>query len=124
MNGGVEFIRLNMYDNDWGAEMKIYYVYILSSDRGTLYTGVTNNIRKRVLTHKRNDQKCFTSKYKICRLIYYEETRNIQYAIGREKEIKGWRRSKKLQLIRSVNSEYKDLSRGWYIEGDFLLDLD
>ena len=104
--------------------MKIYYVYILSSDRGILYTGITNNIWNRVLTHKRKELKGFTSKYKICRLMYFEETRNIQYAIAREKEIKGWRRSKKLELISSGNPEYKDLSREWYADEDFLLDLD
>ena len=104
--------------------MKMYYVYILSSDRGILYTGVTNNIWNRVLTYKRKDLKGFTSKYKIYRLIYFEETRNIQYAIAREKEIKGWRRSKKLDLIKNVNPKYKDLSSEWYTEENFLLDLD
>ncbi len=100
--------------------MKIYYVYILSSDHGTLYTGVTNNIWKRVLTHKRKDLKGFTSKYKINRLIYFEETRNIQYAIAREKEIKGWRRNKKLDLVSNDNPKYIDLASSWYTEGDFL----
>ena len=98
--------------------MKMYYVYILSSSRGTLYTGVTNNIWNRVLIHKRKANTGFTSKYSIDRLIYYEETRYINIAIAREKEIKGWRRNKKLGLIRSFNHEFKDLSLSWYSKND------
>jgi len=104
--------------------MKRFYVYILSNDRGVLYTGVTKNILRRVLTHKRKTIEGFTSKYNIGRLIYYEETQNILFAIAREKEIKGWRRSKKLDLISSVNPEYKDLSSGWYTDEDLLQDYD
>jgi len=95
--------------------MKMYYVYILSSSRGTLYTGVTNNIWNRLLTHKRKDLNGFTRKYSINRLIFYEEYRYINIAIAREKEIKGWRRSKKLALIRSFNPEFTDLSQDWLV---------
>jgi len=98
--------------------MKVYCVYILSSSRGTLYTGVTNNIWNRLLTHKRKDLNGFTRKYSINRLIFYEEYRYINIAIAREKEIKGWRRSKKLALIRSFNPEFTDLSQDWYSKED------
>ena len=98
--------------------MKLYYVYILSSSRGTLYTGVTNNIWNRVLIHKKKENAGFTGKYSINRLIYYEEIRYINIAIAREKEIKGWRRNKKLALIRSFNPEFTDLSQSWYSKED------
>jgi putative endonuclease len=94
--------------------MKLYYTYIMASLGGTLYTGVTNNIYNRVLTHKRREQPGFTQRYNITRLVYYEETGNINYAIAREKEIKGWRRSKKIALIISLNPKWKDLAVDWY----------
>ena len=93
--------------------MKTYFVYILSSDRGTLYTGVTNDLWSRVLTHKYANNPGFTSKYDIHRLIFYEIFRDIDMAIAREKEIKGWRRRRKLALVRSMNPTFEDLASDW-----------
>ena len=75
--------------------MKSYYIYIMSSIGGTLYTGVTTDIWNRVLTHKHKRKSGFTNKYNVTRLVYFEETRYILSALAREKEIKGWRRKKR-----------------------------
>jgi len=93
--------------------MKRYYVYIMTNKSKTLYTGVTNNLERRVYEHKHKIIPGFTSKYHITRLAYYEETDNINQAIAREKQIKGWLRLKKIALIESVNPEWKDLSEEW-----------
>ncbi|HAX48524.1 MAG TPA: GIY-YIG nuclease family protein [Ignavibacteria bacterium] len=92
-----------------------YYVYILASKRnGTIYTGVTNNLLNRLYSHKNKLLKGFSSRYNVNRLVFFEETGDIFSAIEREKEIKGWRRSKKLRLIESTNPTWKDLSEGWF----------
>jgi putative endonuclease len=96
--------------------MKKFYVYILSSLSGTLYTGVTNNIEQRVFQHKHKLVNGFTKKYNVDRLVYYEETQDINVAIAREKEIKGWRRSKKIALIKSMNPKCEDLAEDWFEE--------
>ena len=98
--------------------MKDYYVYIMTNKSGTLYTGMTNEIERRVWEHKHKTARGFTSRYNINRLIYFEDFYDVQQAIDREKEIKGWRRSKKIRLIESVNPGWKDLSRGWFGEGE------
>ena len=95
--------------------MKYYYVYILSNGYGNvIYVGVTNNLKVRVYEHKNKMVQGFSSRYNINKLIYYETTSDIQAAISREKEIKGWRREKKLKLVDSMNPERKDLSAGWF----------
>jgi putative endonuclease len=94
--------------------MKSYYVYILTSNSGTLYTGVTNDLERRVYEHKHKLAKGFTKKYDITRLVYYEETGDIDSAIAREKQIKSWRRSKKLDLVKSINPTWSDLSEDCY----------
>jgi putative endonuclease len=94
--------------------MKSYYIYIMSSLGGTLYTGVTTDIWNRVLTDKQKKKSCFTNKYNITRLVYYEETRYIQSALARENEIKCWRRKKKIQLIESLNPKWRDIAESWY----------
>jgi len=94
--------------------MNCYYVYILTSPTGTLYTGVTNDLKRRVYEHKHKVLEGFTKKYNITRLVYYEETSDVQTALAREKKIKGWLRSKKIELIESVNPKWTDLSQGWY----------
>ncbi len=99
--------------------MRSYYIYIMSSPRGVLYTGVTNNIWFRVLTHKQKKQPGFTKKYNVTRLVYYEETSDIYVALEREKEIKGWRRSKKINLVESLNSTWEDLAEEWFSEEDY-----
>jgi len=96
--------------------MKKYYIYIVSSLSGTLYTGVTSNIEQRVYQHKHKLIKGFTKKYNVDRLVYFEETTDINAAIAREKEIKGWRRSKKIALIKSMNPKWEDLAADWFEE--------
>ena len=93
--------------------MKKFYVYIMTNHSGTLYTGVTNNLQRRVREHKSGKFKGFTAKYKIKKLVFFEEGNNINDALRREKEIKGWLRSKKIALIESINPDWKDLSLEW-----------
>ena len=90
--------------------MKEYYVYILTNRSGTLYVGMTNDIVRRIQEHKEGRGSKFTSKYRINRLVYYESTNDVLSAIAREKQIKGWLRSKKIALIESVNPDWRDLS--------------
>lgn len=87
-----------------------YFVYIVSSKSNTLYVGVTNNLEKRIYEHKNKLIPGFTSKYNINRLVYFQEFRNINDAILDEKKVKGWTRKKKMELIKSINPLYKDLS--------------
>jgi putative endonuclease len=90
--------------------MKSYYVYIMASKRnGTLYTGVTSNLIKRVWQHKSGETPGFTFKYKVNRLVYYEIYEDILEAIKREKNIKSWKRSWKLYLIEEKNLNWDDL---------------
>ena len=91
-----------------------YYVYMMTNRSGTLYTGVTSDLKLRVFQHKKGLVEGFTKKYKIKRLIYFEETSYVNAALEREKEIKGWVREKKVRLIESVNPEWKDLSDDWF----------
>ena len=91
--------------------MQQYFVYIMTNKSGTLYVGVTNNLERRISEHKNSLIEGFTKKYKINRLVYYEETNDILAAIHREKQIKGWLREKKIALIESVNPEWNDLSK-------------
>ena len=93
--------------------MKQYYVYIMTNRSGTLYTGVTNHLERRVYEHKQKLVPGFTSRYNINRLVYFETTSNINSAIAREKQIKGWLRSKKLALIETTNPQWRDLSEDW-----------
>ena len=83
---------------------------------GTLYTGVTSNIYRRVNEHKKKLIKGFTCKYNISKLIYYELTDDIYAALCREKQIKGWSRKKKIELINTLNPEWEDLSTEWFKE--------
>ena len=94
--------------------MKTYYVYIMTNKSGTLYVGVTNDLTRRVLEHKNHMIEGFTKKYKITRLVYYDETTDINEAIAREKQLKGWLRKKKVALIESASPEWNDLSEGWF----------
>jgi putative endonuclease len=90
--------------------MKQYYVYILASKRnGTLYVGVTGDLLKRVYEHKNELGKGFTEKYGVHKLVYFEATENVESAITREKQIKKWNRTWKLELIESVNPDWNDL---------------
>ncbi len=94
--------------------MTIYFVYIMSSNSGTLYTGITNDLRHRVYEHKHKQIDGFTKKYNVTRLVYFEETSDVKSAITREKQIKGWIRRKKIALIESLNPVWEDLAQDWY----------
>ena len=96
--------------------VKQYYVYIMASKSRTLYTGITDDLVQRVFEHKNKLIEGFTKKYNIINLVYYEVTGDVQAAIQREKQIKGWLRKKKIALIETMNPEWKDLSDGWYGE--------
>ena len=89
--------------------MKQYYVYIMSNKSKTLYTGVTNNLERRVYEHKNKLNEGFTKKYNITKLVYFEVTNSIEEAIKREKQLKNWKRQWKIELIESVNKEWEDL---------------
>ncbi len=91
-----------------------YYVYILANISKSLYTGITNDLMRRVYEHKHKLLPGFTGRYNINELVYFEETSDVQTALAREKEIKGWRRSKKTHLIESLNPKWVDLSAGWF----------
>ena len=91
--------------------MKRYYVYMMSNISKMIYTGMTNNLSRRVNDHKQKRNDGFTKRYNIHRLVYYEEFQDVRKAIAREKEIKGWRREKKVKLIEGINSQWKDLSK-------------
>jgi putative endonuclease len=95
---------------------KEYYVYIMTNNSRTLYTGVTGDLESRVFQHKFEQGSVFTSKYKINQLVYYESFTDVLDAIAREKQIKGWVRAKKITLIESTNPDWEDLSAGWYKE--------
>jgi len=89
---------------------KQYFVYIMTNDTNTvLYTGVTNNLLRRVAEHKSGTGSTFTSKYKTTKLVYYESSSDINLAIFREKQIKGGSRQKKMDLVTSLNPGWKDL---------------
>ena len=96
--------------------MKHYYVYIMTNNSRTLYTGVTDDLVRRVYEHRNKLIEGFTRKYNITRLVYYEITSDVRAAIQREKQIKGWLRKKKIALIEAANPEWKDLSERWYEE--------
>ncbi len=91
-----------------------YHVYILTNSSRTLYVGITNNLERRMYEHKLVSG--FTNKYNVTWLAYYEETSNVESAIAREEQIKGWRRSKKVALIDSSNPRWKDLSLERHID--------
>ncbi|HJQ64964.1 MAG TPA: GIY-YIG nuclease family protein [Gemmatimonadales bacterium] len=95
--------------------MKTYFVYILSSRYRALYTGVTNNLQRRTYEHRSKVHNGFTKQYNIARLVYYESFSEVRAAIAREKQIKRWSRWKKLALIRSMNPEWRDLARDWFL---------
>ena len=93
--------------------MKQYYVYIMTNFSKNLYIGVTDNLIRRVKEHKEGKIKGFTSKYKIKKLLYFEKGTNINEALYREKQIKGWLRMKKIELIESENPYWLDLIDDW-----------
>ena len=87
-----------------------YYVYIMASKRnGTLYIGVTNDLIRRVYEHKNNLIEGFTNKYRVHKLVYWEQSENIESALQREKQLKIWKRQWKLALIEEHNANWQDL---------------
>jgi putative endonuclease len=90
-----------------------FWAYIMGSNTGTLYVGFTNNIVLRAFQHKSGEFEGFASKYHCNRLLYFEKYDHVARAIGREKQLKGWRRSKKVALIESVNPRWEDLAANW-----------
>ncbi len=96
---------------------RTYYVYIMSSLSRTLYTGVTNDLARRVFDHKERKPGSFTARYHVNRLVYFEEFGEVNDAIAREKEIKKMTRRRKTMLLESMNPGWKDLSEEWKEEG-------
>ena len=95
--------------------MQSYYVYILTSKRnGTLYIGLTNDLERRMLEHKKKIYKGFTSKYDVHLLVYFEEFESHKEAYSRELQIKKWKRTWKLELIEKENPLWIDLSKDWF----------
>jgi len=93
---------------------KSYCVYIMGSLSGTLYIGVTGNLHKRAFEHKFHHRESFTDKYDVERLLHWDSFGDVHKAIAREKQLKGWRRSKKVGLIESLNPHWLDLAKDWY----------
>lgn len=98
--------------------MREYFVYIAASPSRTVYVGFTSDLERRMYEHKHTLVPGFTSKYGVSRLVHVEVFANVDDAIAREKEIKGWRREKKVRLIETKNPKWWDLSHEWYDEGD------
>src|SRR5712692_5228832 len=94
--------------------MRQYYVYIMSNRTHVLYIGVTNDLDHRVGQHQQGANPGFTQRYHLKRLVYFESYDKIADAISREKQLKGWRRSKKIALIESLNPRWSDRSREWF----------
>ncbi len=86
-----------------------YYVYILTNKSNTLYVGVTNDLARRIQEHSLKTLSSFTAKYNINKLIYREGFNRVYNAITAEKKIKGWTRKKKLELVKSINPEFKEI---------------
>jgi putative endonuclease len=91
-----------------------YCTYIMSSSSGTLYVGMSGNLHKRVFEHKFRHIEGFTKQYAINRLLYWESFDDPCKAIDREKQLKGWRRSKKIALFEKTNLHWVDLAKDWY----------
>jgi putative endonuclease len=97
---------------DWGfkEEATLYYVYMMTNwNNKVLYTGITNDLERRVYEHKNKLVEGFTKKYNVTKLVYFAETSDVMAAIEREKQIKGWTRQKKNELVETMNPEWEDL---------------
>lgn len=98
---------------------KKYWTYIVASRTGTLYIGMTNNLYVRVMQHKSGEIEGFSSKYRCNRLVYWESFDDVLKAIDREKQLKGWRRAKKIVLIEFNNPRWEDWAEKWGAEMAF-----
>ena len=93
---------------------KTYAVYILTNyNETTFYVGVTGDLPKRIWEHKNKVVEGFTKKYNVDRLVYYEVTKDVESVLNREKQLKRWHRQWKINLIKEMNPEFKDLSENW-----------
>jgi putative endonuclease len=91
---------------------KTYYVYLLTNwNNKVMYVGMTNDLQRRIVEHKKKSVKGFTEKYNVNKLVYYEQTSDVEVALNREKEIKKWRREKKDSLVENTNLLWRDLSQ-------------
>jgi putative endonuclease len=106
-------IHFHIARPDWYPQCVVhrYFIYILASQSGVLYTGVTNDLNRRIGEHKEGRVPGFAKKYRVERLVYYEAMGDINAAIAREKQIKRWRREKKVALIETINPGWDDLAR-------------
>ena len=95
---------------------KWYYMYIVTNRSKTLYTGITGKLRFRIYEHKTGVFKGFTGRYRIDHLVYWERYKSVHQAIAREKQLKGWRKIKKIEPIVSMNPAWVDLAADWYPE--------
>lgn len=94
--------------------MKNYYVYILTNwNNKVMYIGVTNDLQRRLFEHQSGLVDGFTKKYNVHRLVYFEHTNDVNAAIAREKQLKGWTRAKKNELVETLNPDWRDLSEDW-----------
>ena len=91
-----------------------YYTYILTNwNNKVMYIGMTNNLERRLYEHRHHLADGFTSQYNVSKLVYYESTTDVKAAIAREKQLKGWERTKKNALIETINPTWRDLSQDW-----------
>ena len=93
--------------------IRTYWVYIMASRSRVVYVGVTNDLARRVREHKQGLIPGFTQQYRVTRLVYFEEFGEIEDAIAREKQIKGWGRARKVKLIEGRNAAWTDLAQNW-----------
>ena len=93
---------------------RIYYVYIMANSRRTIYIGMTNNLMRRVSEHKQKLIDGYSKRYNLTKLVYYEEFSAPQQAIAREKQLKGWLRQRKDELIESQNPYWRDVALTWF----------
>ena len=96
--------------------MKPGYTYIMGSDTGVLYVGVTSDMYTRTHQHKNHTFEGFSKQYNCHRLLYYEGHESINQSLAREKQLKGWSRAKKIALIEKTNATWQDLSKDWFTE--------
>jgi putative endonuclease len=109
----LEWNRCGAYGTIRDMRRNVYHVYILASASRVLYTGITNDLRRRVFEHQASRVPGFTQKYHVTQLMYCEPYRDVRDAIAREKQIKAWTRAKRIALIETLNPHWRDLSTDW-----------
>lgn len=108
---------LKSIQHDIFMRQRKFYIYIITNKLNTtFYIGVTGNLMSRVYQHKNGLIEGFSKKYRLTKLVYYEEFDNARTAIMREKQLKNWHREWKINLIKKSNSDFKDLSEEWFVE--------